>query len=133
MKLKLKEDSQEWRKTTLLSALGLTILTTLLCWRHVLSRPTWLAIIAILSALSVCALLWPGLFRGYYRVSSRIGFIISQFIGRAVLLLLFFVVLTPMGLALRIAGKDLLRLKPRRSNESYWNSSKETSPLDRLF
>lgn len=131
--MKLKEDPKEWRKAALLSALGLSILSTVLCWRHVLPKPSWMAIIAALAVLGASALLRPQLFRGYYRGSSRIGFAISQFVGRMILLFLFFIVLTPMGLALRIAGKDLLRLKPRRGDASYWTPSKESSPLDRLF
>ena len=80
MKLKLKEDPKEWRKSTMLSALGLGILSTLLCWRHILPVAGWRVILVLLAGVALAALLWPQWFRGYYRISSRLGFCISWFV-----------------------------------------------------
>jgi hypothetical protein len=79
------------------------------------------------------AILQPKWFRGYYRFSGRIGFYISQMIGWVILTFLFFLVLTPLGIVLRISGKDPLRLKRPHDAISYWNSARESSPLDRPF
>src|SRR4051812_46928076 len=106
MKLKFKEDPKEWRKQTMLTALGLAMLSSVLRWRHVLTLQVWLIILSILFVVALCALIMPRWFRGYYRVSVRVGFALSQFIGRAVLLLFFFLVVTPMGWVLRLMGKD---------------------------
>jgi hypothetical protein len=133
MKLKLKEDPKEWRKAAMLSSLGLAILSSVLCWRRILVVPVWATVLAILAGVVVSAFLWPHRFRGYYRASSRLGFVISQFIGHVVLGILFLLVLTPLGIALRLAGKDLLRLARPRDAGTYWTPTKETAPLDRLF
>jgi hypothetical protein len=133
MKLKLKEDPREWRKATMLSALGLAILTSILCWRRVLPVTGWAAVLVVLTGVVVSAWLWPHQFRGYYRVSSRVGFGISQFLGQVVLAMFFLLVLTPLGLVLRLAGKDFLRLKRPRNAATYWSAAKESGPLDRLF
>lgn len=133
MKLKLKEDPKEWRKTALLSAAGLALWSALLRWRRVLSPPAWIAALVILALVMLCAVIWPRAFRGYYRVSSRIGFWISQTIGQVLLAIFFLFVLTPVGLVLRMCGKDLLRLKRPPESATYWNKAKETSPLDRMF
>jgi hypothetical protein len=133
MKLKLKEDPKEWRKAAMLSALGMAVLSSVLCWRHVLPLAGWTAALVVLTSMAAGAWRWPHQFRGYYRVSSRLGFCISQFIGHVVLAILFLLVLTPLGLALRLAGKDLLRLKRPRNAVTYWVATKESGPLDRLF
>lgn len=133
MKLKLKEDPKEWRKATLLSCLGLTVLSCVLCWRHILPVTGWVAVLVLLAGVAVSAMLWPHRFRGYYRVSSRVGFAISQFIGHVVLGILFLLIVTPLGLGLRLAGKDPLRLKRPRNAMTYWENSKEGGPLDRMF
>lgn len=133
MQLKLKEEPKEWRKSALLSALGLAILSTVLRWRHVLPTPAWISVLGLLALIAIFACLQPKWFRGYYRVSTRIGFAISQFIGRALLVLFFIFVLTPFGIVLRLFGKDFLRLKRPHDATSYWNSARESSPLDRLF
>lgn len=133
MKLKLKEEPQEWRKAAWLTALGLAVLNTVLCWRRALPIAGLVVVLGALAAVAVGAWRRPRWFRGYYRCSTRVGFHVSQFLGRAVLAVLFLVVLTPLGLALRLFGKDLLRLKRSPKSETYWNTAHASTPLDRLF
>ena len=133
MRLNFKEDPKEWRKSTLLTALGLAILASLLHWRRHLSTNAWCAMLVVLAVVAVCAVLRPRWFRGWYRLSLRLGFYSSQFVGRCILLLFFFLILTPLGWGLRLAGKDALQLKRPRQAATYWQQSKDCSPLDRLF
>jgi hypothetical protein len=133
MKLKFKEDPKEWRKSTVLTALGLAILTSLLRWRHHLSTNVWCIMLGVLAIVAVCAVLQPRWFRGWYRLSLRLGFSSSQFIGRCILILFFIFIITPLGWGLRLAGKDSLQLKRPRNATTYWQPSKDCSPLDRLF
>jgi hypothetical protein len=71
--------------------------------------------------------------RGYHLLSMRVGFAISQFLGRVALTLFFIFILTPVGLLLRLAGKDLLQLKRPAKADTFWQTAKNLSPLDRLF
>jgi hypothetical protein len=132
MKLRLKEDPREWRESTLLTLLGLAVISSLLCWRHILKPSTWKLALILLAAAAATACLRPGWFRGYYRISTRVGFWLSQVVARVVLVLIFVLLITPLGLVFRVLGKDLLRL--RRSNATtYWTAARKTSPLDQLF
>jgi hypothetical protein len=133
MKLKFKEDPKEWRKSTLLTVLGLAIFSSVLRWRKHLPVNCWLALLALLGFVAMAAVLQPCWFRGWYRLSLRLGFYSSQFIGRCVLLLFFIFVITPLGWVLRLAGKDSLQFKRPRSATTCWHPSKDSSPLDRLF
>jgi hypothetical protein len=133
MKLKLKEEPKEWRKAAWMSALGLAILSSLLRWRRVLPVAAWAAALCLLAALAVAAALRPGWFRGYYRFSAKVGFGFSQMAGSVVLALLFFIIITPLGLAMRMLGKDPLRLRRPADAESYWSEVRRKSSLDRLF
>ena len=87
----------------------------------------------VLAVVAVGALLQPRWCRGWYRLSLRLGFYSSQFIGRGVLALLFIFILTPLGLVLRLAGKDPLQLKRPRDAVTCWHPAKNSGPLDRLF
>ncbi len=132
MKLRLKEDPKEWRKSTLLTLSALAVLGSLLCWHRVISVPSWRMLLASVAAVATIACIQPCWFRGYYRVSTRVGFWLSQVIARIVLTLIFIILITPLGILLRIFGKDLLRLK-RTGQESYWNAAKPSGSLDQLF
>lgn len=133
MKLNFKEDPKEWRKSVLLTALGLAILSSLLRWRKHLPMNCWLGLLALLGLIAICSYLQPRWFRGWYRLSLRLGFYSSQFIGRCVLLLFFVFIITPLGFVLRMTGKDSLQLKRPREAKTFWRPAKDCSPLDRLF
>lgn len=132
MKLRLKEEPREWRKSTLLTALALAVLSSVLCWRRGISFPAWRVLLVMLGGVGLAGWLQPRWFRGYYRVSTRLGFWLSQVIARVVLTLMFVILITPLGLLLRIFGKDLLRLK-RTQQPTYWGPAKQGGSLDQLF
>ncbi len=133
MKLIFKEDPKEWRKSALLTALGLALVSSLLRWRKHLPVNVWLALLALLGFVAILAGLRPRWFRGWYRLSLRLGFYSSQFLGRCVLVVFFYFVLTPLGFGLRLMGKDPLRLKRPPGAGTYWHPARACNPLDRLF
>ena len=49
------------------------------------------------------------------------------------LTLFFIFILTPAGWVLRLAGKDPLQLKRPAKTDTFWQTAKDASPLDRLF
>jgi hypothetical protein len=132
MKINFKEDPKEWRKSALLTLLGLAMISSLFRWRKHLPQNFWLLLLAMLACAAVCAVLRPRWFRGLHRLSVRLGFYSSQFIGRGVLLLFFILIMTPLGVTLRMLGKDLLKLK-RVQSATYWQPAKVDNPLDRMF
>ena len=133
MKLRLKEDPKEWRKAALLSAGGVAALSSVLRWRRILPSTAWVGILVVAITIGLCACLAPRRFRGYYRFSHRLGFYLARGLGFLVLGGFFVFVITPVGLMLRAFGQDPLRLKRSGKEESYWNSGKPNSPLDRMF
>lgn len=133
MRLELKEDPREWRKFTLFALLGLAILSSLLCWRRILPVPLWIAWLGLLALVAVTCLCRPRWFRGWYRRGATAGFHLAQFLGRAALFGVFWLLVTPLGLVLRLAGKDLLRLRRDRGASSYWQAARPPGPLDRMF
>jgi hypothetical protein len=53
---------------------------------------------------------------GWMKLARVLGWINTRLLLR----LFFYVVLTPVALALRLAGKDLLQRRPDRSARTYW-------------
>jgi hypothetical protein len=54
------------------------------------------------------------------RLWLRFGLLLNRIISPVVLAFLFYVVVTPMGLLMRMFGKDNLRLHRSSADESYW-------------
>jgi|KBSSwiStaDraftv2_1062776.scaffolds.fasta_scaffold404386_1 hypothetical protein len=132
MKLKLKEQPREWWKFTAVMA----VFPALLAWslhrkQHLSATALAATLAALVGVLGVCALR-PRWFRGFYRAGMTASFHIGQCIGRVMLTLFFLVVLTPLGMLLRILGKDLLAMR-RRKVESYWRPARPWGPLHRQF
>ncbi|HTV62447.1 MAG TPA: SxtJ family membrane protein [Verrucomicrobiae bacterium] len=133
MKLNLKDEPKEWRKSALLTIFGLALIVSLLRWRRHFPQNAWLAVLTVLGATALAAIFRPRWFRGCHRLSMRLGFTVSQFLGRVLLAVFFIFILTPMGWILRLAGKDPLQLRRPQNAATYWHPSKESSPLDRLL
>ncbi len=57
----------------------------------------------------------------------------SRMLGYVVLALFFFIVIVPLGLVMRLFGKDSLRLRRQPNTASYWSEVKKQSSLDQMF
>jgi len=63
----------------------------------------------------------PIILKPIYLVWMIFAVILGWFMTRFILSLLFYLVITPIGLVLRIMGKDLLELRKEEVQDSYWN------------
>ncbi|HEX2054575.1 MAG TPA: SxtJ family membrane protein [Actinomycetota bacterium] len=68
-------------------------------------------------------------FLGFGYLTYPIGWVVTKLLLGAV----FLGVVTPTGLLMRLAGKDLLGLKIDRQAPTYWNERQETRPSDDYF
>ena len=63
----------------------------------------------------------------------KLGEILGRFIAPIVMAVIYFLILTPIGLFMRIIGKDLLNIKFSQ-NSSYWiKREKNLGPMKRQF
>jgi len=133
MRPKLKEDPREWRKFAW-AALAVVAIVAVVLWRRgALGAGGFLAVIVASLLLAIAATLRPRPVRPVYRAAMTVAFYLGQVMGRLLLALAFLVVVTPLGVALRLGGKDLLRLRRDRRSASYWRSARFTSEFDRQF
>ena len=132
MKLRLKEDPKEWLKFTAVMAVLPAAAAFALYRKHHLPAGGLAVILGGLLVVLLLGALRPKLLRGFYRAGMTASFHVGQFMGGYLLTVFFLVVLTPLGLLLRLCGKDLLHLK-RGQTASYWRSSRPWSPFDRQF
>ena len=67
----------------------------------------------------ILAFLKPNLLKPLNLVWIKLGEILGRIIAPTIMFLLFFLILTPVGLIVRLFGKDLLKTKFTKEN-SYW-------------
>jgi hypothetical protein len=80
----------------------------------------WPASIAIAAAFLAIALLRPNVLAPLNRMWTKLGLLMAMVVSPILLGLLFLVVVTPVGLLMRLSGKDPLRLRDRSGAGSYW-------------
>jgi hypothetical protein len=78
----------------------------------------WLVVPAAAAAL--VALLRPRVLAPLNRVWTRIGLLLGRVLNPIVLGVMFFGFVTPLGVLMRLTGKDLLRLRRDPNARSYW-------------
>jgi len=76
--------------------------------------------IALGVLLVLCAILRPNLLAPFNRVWQRIGLAMHAVVNPIVMGLVFYGAIVPVGIILKLRGKDLLRLKWAPDHKSYW-------------
>jgi Saxitoxin biosynthesis operon protein SxtJ len=71
-------------------------------------------------AFAVAATAAPSILAPLNRVWLKIGLALHKVMTPLIMGLLFFLVVTPIGLIMRATGKDILRLKRSPEEKSYW-------------
>ncbi len=87
-----------------------------------LSEPRHYRLWALIAAgvFLVPALVFPKVLHPLNKLWMRFGALLQKIVSPIVLGALFFLTVTPMGLLMRLIGKDLLRLKKDPDASSYW-------------
>jgi len=80
----------------------------------------WILIL-IGGGLFLFGLISPMLLRSVYIGWMTMAIVLGWFVSRVILTILFFLVMTPIGLIAKLFGKKFLNLKFRDGKASYWN------------
>lgn len=119
---------RELRKFGIVMAIPLGIIGGILFWKGQFSG-NYFFILAAFFFLN--GLLSPGILGPIERVWMKVAEIISMVMTRVILILTFYFVITPVGLLLKLIGKDLLRMKFEPDRKSYWEKVEEDGPCSR--
>jgi hypothetical protein len=79
------------------------------------------------------ALFIPSFLSPVNRLWIRFGLLLHRVVSPLVLGVIFFAVITPMGICMRLLGKDLLRLRLDQDAASYWIERKPPGPAPDTF
>ncbi|MEZ5444860.1 MAG: SxtJ family membrane protein [Gammaproteobacteria bacterium] len=80
-------------------------------------RPWALMVAAVFVVIAIAV---PSVLTPLNRAWMRLGLLLHRVVNPVVLGLMFLVAIVPIGLLMRLIGKDLLRLKFSKDASSYW-------------
>lgn len=83
-------------------------------------QPVRLWSVGVALAFGLVAVLRPSLLHALNIVWAKFGSVLHKLMSPLVLGLMYFLVLAPIGLLLRLLGKDILQLKLAPEKKSYW-------------
>lgn len=86
----------------------------------------WAAGLAAIFAL--VALVKPALLAGLNRWWLKLGILLGKIVSPIALGLVFYGVITPLGIVMSLTGKDPLRLKLEPGSDSYWIAREPPGP-----
>ncbi len=99
---------------------------------HNESPRIWSTIISL--AFLILVLTRSKLLTPLNRLWAKFGIILGSIIAPIVMGVVFFLVITPIGLVMKMIGKDLLSIKYDKKKETYWvKRDKPTSTMKQQF
>jgi hypothetical protein len=129
--IKWRPDARELRRFAVAMLIGFSLLGLFSVWRAGEITTASIVLWGIGVFLAVAAFV-PRLGRlaylGVYLPTSVIGYVVSQ----VILTLMFFLVITPLGIILRLMRKDVLQQR-RRRQKTHWTLVKSSRTDDSYY
>ena len=123
----IKSTRKELREFGLTIGIILVILGALALWR---GKGASVYFLAAGVGLITLGLLLPGPLKPLQKTWMGFSVVIGFFVSRIILFILFYAVITPIGLITRLLGKDILDQKIDGRSASYWRE-KEPAVKDK--
>jgi len=114
----IKSTKSDFRKFGITIGVFLMVIAGLLFWKGKESFDILLISGFILCVLGIAI---PVVLKPFYWVWMILAAILGWIMTRVILSLLFYVVITPIGVLSRLFGNQFLELKWDKSKDSYWN------------
>jgi len=97
-------------------------------WPLLDAGPIRLWALAIAVAFLMTALIRPAILSPLNRLWTAFGLLLHRIVSPIILGVMFFVVVTPMGVLMRVLRKDPLKLKWQPDAKSYWIAKDPPGP-----
>jgi len=114
----IKSSKKELRQFGIVMGVAFGLLGILFLWRHKGYYPYLFVVSAVFFIFGIAL---PVILKPVQKIWMSVAILIGHVVTRVILSILFFLVLTPMGLIARLFGKQFLNLKIDKSQKSYWN------------
>jgi len=92
-----------------------------------------LVLVCVAAVSASFSVFWPRGNRFLYVLMSIVAWPIGTVVSYTMMIILFYVVITPLGLFFRLVGRDALQRRFDPTAPSYWVDHRTPNSLDRYF
>jgi hypothetical protein len=130
----IKGDKSDWKKFGITMGIILAIIGFFLLWKknNYFEYSFFLAVAFLILGLILPSVLKP-VYKAWMALSVVMGFIMT----RVIMVIIFYLIITPIGLSASMTGKNFLDMKIDKSAKSYWivreKAQKVKSDYERQF
>ena len=114
----IKNEKSDFRKFGITVGIILIMISGLLIWKEIESFQIFLTIGVVLNVLGIVI---PVFLKPIYWIWMIFASILGWFMTRVILTLLFYAMLTPIGIISRFLGKQFIELEWKEKDSTYWN------------
>ncbi|MFH1619306.1 MAG: SxtJ family membrane protein, partial [bacterium] len=113
----IKSEKKDLRQFGITVGIGMAVLGSLFWWR---GKDFYSYFLGISAALLFLGLTAPKILNPFQKVWMSMAVLMGWVMTRIILTVFFYLVITPIGLLLRMFGKDILNRKIDKGAQSYW-------------
>jgi len=125
----IKGSEKDLKKFGLTVGIILILIAALLFWKQ---KPSFLYFFPVGLFLLLAGILTPALLCPLNKVWMIFSLILGWIMTRVILSVLYYIILTPIGIIAKISGKHFLDVKIDKTRNTYWEKRKkvEINPAD---
>ncbi len=119
---RLNFEKNNLRKFGITMGIAFLVISALLIFNH---KRNILPFAIISTGFFVISLTFPLKLKPVYFIWMKLAFILGWINTRIILIIIFYLLFTPLGMLMRLFGKDLLELKIERNTSTYWKKKEK--------
>ena len=120
----IKSKKNDIRNFGLIIGAVLIAIVMLLFWKE---KQSYHILMTVGVVLCVTSLILPVILKPFYFAWMTFAVILGWIMTRVILSLVFYGIITPIGLFSRLVGKEFLNLKLNKTENTYWNHRRKHS------
>jgi len=113
----IKGDKSDWKKFGITMGVILTLIGLYLFWK---SNDYFKYFFFVAAAFSLLGLILPAALKHVYKAWMSLAVVMGFIMTRVIMVIIFYLLVTPIGLIASITGKKFLDMKIDQNAKSYW-------------
>jgi len=122
----IKGDKSDWKKFGITMGIILTIIGFFLLWKK---NNNYDYILFLALAFFITGLVLPSILKPVYKAWMSLSVVMGMIMTKIIMVIIFYLILTPVGLVASLTGKKFLDMKINKEAKSYWIAREKTNKL----